>query len=157
MSGNTCWWCVSFENNSRTIFCNKAPADSWRSAEHNYNHEINLVGVEFVYNSIYGDTVVKNSNNHWAFQYTGISLGETATLPEILGYEVDGCWTGVACTENNAYCPAAGTTKLAESPFNVIEYNPDGSIKSICTGGVSYMTIYTASSGGQVFATGSMM
>jgi hypothetical protein len=68
-----------------------------------------------------------------------------------LGYEVDGCWNGTPCKDFQTDCPnwAGGTIKLAESTFTVTE-NPT------CTTGRAYMTIYTAASGAQVFATGSM-
>jgi hypothetical protein len=96
--------------------------------------EQNLLGVQYVLAPVDGDIVISNAA-HSVFTRTGLSNG--SRLSGLLGYEVDmrfGGWGNVV--------------ELASSPYTIL--SPP------FTAGTSNMTIYTAGSGAQVFATGSI-
>ena len=102
----------------------------WR----NIRPEGAMMGVEYngVSNTTPSDIVVTNAS-HWLFNGTGVSNG--SLLPGVLGYETDAI---------SAYAPA-GTISVAHSPF------PKG-------GPLVYadVSLYTAASGANVFAAGSI-
>jgi len=160
LGSNICYWRVHYGADLRSFSCVKGPnvTDMWRWTTQT-NPEVSLVGVEYVYNSLYGgDLTVTNVSGHWAFNHTGITTNGSQTLPGLLGYEVDGHWLGTRCNGITTDPPNWGsggqydTIKLGDSAFTV----------GTCTGGHSYVTIYTATNGpssgphAQVFATGSM-
>ena len=95
--------------------------------------EAAMIGVMYVADPVDADVVVDDAA-HWAFAGTGLARG--ATLPGLLGYEVD------------AIAPASppGLARLAHSPF------------ALASGESGYadMTLYRAPSGALVFASGSM-
>jgi len=153
-SANVCWWQIHFDPGERVFFVNKDnTADLWRGSVTNtsglYPAEIELIGVEFVYNSLDANMTIVNPRptNHWAYQYTGLTNGQI--LPGLLGYEVDGSWDGVAGNNINSAHPGTSTVILASSP---VSYTPDTNTYLLH----SYMTIYTNFSVSMVFATGSM-
>jgi hypothetical protein len=169
LASNVCWWRIHFDSNLRTFLCDKDSThtnyyDNWRSPTGPNNHEVTLMGVEFVYPGPglpSALTVTHPASGHWAFDHTGIANGGSRPLPGLLGYEVDGCWTGTNCIINGAptTCPNWGTNE-----FNTIKLG-DSTGFSECSGseGHSYMTIYKTANGstnsllhGKVFATGSM-
>jgi len=169
LGSNICFWRVHYDTNDlRSFFCDKdGDADKWRGATQS-NHEVSLMGVEYIYNSIYPPgnlTVTHPSGGHWAFDYTGIAAGTNQVLSGLLGYEVDGAWEGGWCgnpfgvdsTAPNWGTNLFSTIKIGDSPFSVTN-----NVTNICTAGHSYVTLYTATNGpssgshAQVFATGSM-
>jgi hypothetical protein len=93
-----------------------------------------MIGVEYngVSYTTPGNIVITNAA-HWLFRGTGLSNGDT--LPNILGYETDSI-------DSNS---PVGTVDLAHSPF------PSGAPQVYAD-----MSIYTAASGANVFATGSV-
>jgi len=96
--------------------------------------EQNLLGVQYVLAPVDGDIVISNAS-HAVFARTGLSNG--SHLAGLLGYEVDMRFGGFG-----------SVVELASSPFTTL---PSGA-----QSGTSHMTIYTAPSGAQVFATGSI-
>jgi hypothetical protein len=91
-----------------------------------------LVGVMYETDPVQGDIVVSDASS-WLFEGTGLKNGDH--LPGLLGYEVD---------RMSDHTPT-GTRQLAHSPYPF-------------RGNTRYsdMILYTAPSGGIVFATGSM-
>jgi hypothetical protein len=170
MGANACHFRIGLESSGstplRTMVCNKVnSADLWRNTE----HEVSLIGVEFVRNSFDKPlTVVNPSGGHWAFDHTGINPGSSSTLPGLLGYEVDGEWIGVnPCFDFNTVGPNFGsgpydTIKLADSIFQTCTQGYQTPTPVGGANGHGYMTVYTAALGpisdphAQVFATGSM-
>jgi hypothetical protein len=110
--------------------------DKWRSAAVN-RPEDQLIGVMYAGDPVDADIVV-TAAQHWVFANTGLESG--ATLPGLLGYEVD-------CVHADADLPSS-VQILAESPWTALT---DAGKK-----GVAHMSVYTASSGAIVFATGSI-
>jgi hypothetical protein len=110
--------------------------DKWRSAAVNRPEE-QLIGVMYAGDPVDGNIVIKAAQ-HWVFAATGLEPG--ATLPGLLGYEVD-------CVHVDADLPST-VQILAESPWTTLT---DASNQ-----GVAHMSIYTAASGAIVFATGSI-
>jgi hypothetical protein len=96
--------------------------------------EQDLIGVQYVLAPVDGDIVVSNAA-HPVFARTGLVNG--ARLAGLLGYEVD-----------MRFGSFGNVVELASSPFTIL--------RSPFTSGTSHMTIYTAGSGAQVFATGSI-
>ena len=151
-SGNVCYWKIRLDADSsgepyRTIVAYKESArqddplqhdlrsitNTWRHAPTNMPEE-QLIGVMYVDSQIDGDIVITNPS-HWIYANTGLRMGDR--LAGLLGYEVDRIHgTG-----------PPGVELLARSPYT---RNDNG------TTGYSDMTIYTASSGAMVFATGSI-
>lgn len=132
-------------------------------------HEAELIGVEYMYNTVtphHDMTIPAGVATHWAYDYTGIVVnGYTiaTTLPGLLGSEVDGWWDGTPPVCRNYYDPLHRTdvTELAVSDFPVLTPGTDGCGcpqpgDPMLRAGASRMTVYTAASGAQVFATGSM-
>ena len=102
----------------------------WR----NIRPEGAMMGVE--YNGISNTTpsdIVVTDPSHWLFNGAGVSDG--SLLPGVLGYETDGI---------SPYAPA-GTISVAHSPF------PKGAPRVYAD-----VTLYTAASGANVFAAGSI-
>ncbi len=156
LGANTSFWQVRFEASAggepnRTIVAYKDAAATedpfatnpdpltaslttgrWRDPPTSRPEEA-LVGVQYVADPVDGDIVVADAA-HWAFAGTGLGNGDV--LPGLLGYEVD------AATEASP----PGLIRLAHSPF--VHGAP----------GIRHadLTIYQASSGALVFATGSM-
>jgi hypothetical protein len=100
----------------------------WR----NIQPEGELIGVQ--YNDFSAPTVsdmVVTNASHWLFGGTGVSNG--TIFPNVVGYETDSLY------------PPTGATGLAHSPF------PRGSPQVYAD-----MSIYTAPSGANVFATGTI-
>ena len=140
----------------RTIICYKydaAAADpdyttdpqlatvEWRNAPVNMP-EAALVGVEYIGDPWDGDIVVSNAS-HWLFNGTGLSNG--SHLTGLLGYEVDAVIPGTS---------PSNVQILANSlagPFTDIDDPGQG-----CTAGCSSDVTWYSSSGGSVFAAGSM-
>jgi len=96
--------------------------------------EQNMIGVQYVLAPVDADIVVSNAA-HPVFARTGLTNG--SRLAGLLGYEVDMRFGGFG-----------SVVQLASSPFTILQ--------SPFTSGTSHMTIYTAGSGAQVFATGSI-
>jgi hypothetical protein len=96
--------------------------------------EQDLIGVQYTLHAVDADIVISNAA-HPVFARTGLSNG--SRLPGLLGYEVD-----------KRFDSFGSVVELAASPFTVLvsPYSMD----------TSHMTIYTAASGAQVFATGSI-
>jgi hypothetical protein len=94
-----------------------------------------LIGVLYLMDPVDGDIVVSDAS-HWAFANTGLING--SKLPGLLGYEVDGL-------AGNA---PDGLRVLAASPAKNL-HDPSRIV-------VSNMAAYVASSGAEVFATGSI-
>jgi len=154
-SANSAYWQVRFEasiasgTTDRIMVCYKKAArdpfvkgsndssratDKWRSVAVNRPEE-QLIGVMYAGDPVDADIVIQ-AVGHWVFTNTGLDLG--ATLPGLLGYEVD-------CIHSHA---PATIQILAESPWVALN---DTSLR-----GVAHMSIYTAASGAIVFATGSI-
>ena len=110
--------------------------DKWRSAAVN-RPEDQLLGVMYAGDPVDSDVAIRAAQ-HWVFANTGLEPG--ATLPGLLGYEVD-------CVHAHADLPSA-VQILAESPWTALT---DAGKQ-----GVAHMSIYTAPSGAVVFATGSI-
>lgn len=147
LGANASYWQVRFEPSStgdldRTMVGYKElaamdhPSDPrytttlWR----NIRPEGAMIGVE--YNGISDPTpgnIVVTNTAHWLFGGTGLSNGDV--LPNVLGYETDSI-------DSNS---PPGTIDLAHSPF------PTGAPQVYAD-----MSIYTAASGANVFATGSV-
>jgi hypothetical protein len=147
LGANASYWQVRFEPSStgdpdRTMVGYKElaamdhPSDPrytttlWR----NIRPEAAMIGVEYngVSYTTPGNIVITNAA-HWLFRGTGLSNGDI--LPNILGYETDSI-------DSNS---PVGTVDLAHSPF------PSGAPQVYAD-----MSIYTAASGANVFATGSV-
>jgi hypothetical protein len=147
LGANACYWQVRFEPSSagdfdRTMVGYKElaamdhPADPryvttlWR----NLRPEAALMGVQ--YNDISDTTpsdMVVTDASHWLFNGTGLSNG--SILPNVLGYE----------TDSIASSSPTGTISIAHSPF------PKGAPQAYAD-----MSIYTAPSGANVLATGTI-
>jgi hypothetical protein len=145
LGANICYWQIRFEASStgvtdQTIIGYKELASMdpvsdprfvttmWR----NLNPEGNLIGVQ--YNDFSAPTVsdmVVTNASHWLFNGAGVSNG--SILPNVVGYETDSLY------------PPAGATGLAHSPFPRTNPQVYGD-----------MSIYTAPSGANVFATGTI-
>lgn len=163
-SANNCWWKVNFDPGERAFSVNKSDnTDLWRGSSVG-NPEISMIGVEFLYNTIEGAIMISDPMpDHWVYEHTGLNQGDT--LNGLLGIEVDGFWDTYN-PESSRPTPPPGTIVLASSPFNtgndaVCEGAPaildcSASERITARPGHSDMTIYTAASGAQVFATGSM-
>jgi hypothetical protein len=162
LSGNTAYRQIRLESSNRSVAPGSSPEQSQRIMVHyreapdpitsdgnpGNDHlrttefreapvnrpEQDLLGVQYVLQPVDADIVISNAS-HPVFARTG--LGNGSRLVGLLGYEVDmrfGGWGNVV--------------QLASSPFMTL---PNGS-----QSGTSHMTIYTAGSGAQVFATGSI-
>jgi hypothetical protein len=177
LGANDCYWEIRFETSlltgasDRTVVCYKGTPDStvsagtldpyysdsdptndylitvrWRDTLTNSTRvalpEEQLIGTMYDYgaDSIMGDIVVTNPSN-WLFANTGLSSG--SHLTNLLGYEVD----------RMQRAGPTGAIQLAHSPYTGNDSSTDGNGN---TNGVSDMTVYTASSGATVFATGSI-
>jgi hypothetical protein len=145
LGANICVWQIRFAPSSsgatdRTIIGYKELASMdpvsdprfvttrWR----NINPEGNLIGVQ--YNDFSAPTVsdmVVTNASHWLFSGTGASNG--TIFPNVVGYETDSLY------------PPAGAIGLAHSPFPRTDPKVYGD-----------MSVYTASSGAIVFATGTI-
>src|SRR5207247_2602851 len=148
-SANVCWWQIHFDPGERVFLVNKDNyVDLWRGSgtnnSANYPAEIELIGVEFVYNTLDTNMTIATTN-HWAYEYSGLTNGQV--LPGLLGYEVDGCWEGPdPCNSLVSACPGTYTVRLADSSFFSCTSTGQTTV------GHSYMTIYTNSSSALVFA-----
>lgn len=151
-SSNTCYWqarlepSVVFGAADRTIVgykydaltqdpYAKSPTQAYLTTTLWRRHPVDkpedsLLGVRYLSNPINGNIVVADASN-WIFTYTGLENG--SSLPGLLGYEVDGVGPQTP----------ANASVVAHSPFGDNTHFSD-------------MTVYTASSGASVFATGSM-
>lgn len=149
-SANSCYWQVRLAANSsgaslRTMIGykfdylndplygvdNRRVTTRWRDVPVSRPEDA-LLGVGWMYYPVDTDMVVSNAN-HWVFAGTGLNNGDR--LPGLVGYEAD------TILSNSR----PGLTALCTSPVD------DGT-----NSGFSHMTIYTATSGALVFATGSM-
>ena len=177
-SSNVCYWQIHFDTNESVFSVEKKISDdysyhgNWRGLLIN-NPEISLVGEEYFYiNGIanrYNDIQMPTNlplgsgigGYHWAYDYSGLTNGQV--LPGLLGYEADGCFdTNLCICGATPYpyslCPGSNTVKLANSPIVCGETpscSPTNGV-NIITNGHSYITLYAACNGAQVFATGSM-
>ena len=148
-AANVCYWQIRLEDANRTIVAHKEsalasdpfaldadPANDhlitglWRDTD----PEECLVGVMYGESQVDGDVVIEQAD-HWVFAGTGLQRGDR--LPGLLGYEVDAIH-GIASP--------AGLIRLAHSPY----------VNTHDESGFSDMTIYSASSGALVFATGTI-
>ena len=151
-AGNICYWQVRFETGfdgqpDRTMVGYKQTAFSsdpyaldsdptndqyittyWRN-NNTKPPEDALIGVAYIEDPINTDIVISDVSS-WIFQSTGLSAN--SHLTGLLGYEVDGMLGNAPST----------LQILGSSPLQ--------------SGLVSSMTLYTAHSGAQVFATGSV-
>lgn len=172
-SANTCYWQIRLEPSpingvaDRTVVCYKGSPDStistgtldpyytdsnsandnlitvrWRDSLTRSSRvampEEALIGTQYDFGAddVNSDMVITNASN-WVFANTGLING--STLPSLVGYE---------CDRMQGSSPA-GTVDLAHSPYTGNTVNTSGT-------GFSDMTVYTASSGATVFATGSI-
>jgi hypothetical protein len=159
-SANTAYWRVRFEPSSRgkadrVMVCYKdarvtpdpvAPTYRWRDPPNN-RPENALLGVMYIGRQdggFYGgfDWRVENATDPY-FASTGLERG--STLSELVGYE----WDGVV---DNGFSPP-GLVILGASPVTPAVVATG--IPRTATQ-MSHATRYTSSSGGQVFATGSI-
>jgi hypothetical protein len=116
---------------------NKFVTTNWRSAPVN-RPEAALIGVQYIYDPVDTDLVIDNvTSAPWVFANTGLKSGDH--LLGLVGYEVD------AMSSSSP----AGTVRLGHSPFT-------DSKGSTPVTRFSDMTVYTASSGATVFATGTI-
>lgn len=154
-SANTCYWQVRFEPSSgagRIMVCYKnwtldpiqdnTCTDPWRYPKLN-RPESSLLGVMFVEEPVNADVIV-DAADHWVFAGTGLKKGDS--IPQLIGYEADMIHGGLLKNQ----------VRLAHSPC-VVSY-PDPTQPDLIYPHTIYsnMSIYTASSGALVFATGSM-
>jgi hypothetical protein len=155
-SANTCYWQIRLEPSTidsaanRVIVAYKQTALSedpvyldgdstnnylvstkWRNAPVNLPED-GFLGTSYEKDPVDSNMVITN-DAHWVFANTGVRAGNL--LAGLLGYEVDRIF---------GHAPV-GTTGLAHSPYTSNGFK-----------GYSDMTVYTASSGAIVFATGSM-
>jgi hypothetical protein len=152
-SANTCYWQIRFAAGAdgapnRTQVCYKSNGtdrDPFAlDADPSNNHLITtlwrqnagrppeeaLIGVMYESDPVNADIVVEDAS-HWVYAGTGLRNGDR--LPGLLGYEVDRIF---------GFGPP-GVKRVARSPYaNGTKF--------------SDMTVYTASSGAVVFATGSI-
>lgn len=105
----------------------------WRNAPVNRPEDA-FIGVMYEFDPIYTDMVVENSHN-WVFEGTGARNADILT--GLVGFEADRMY-------NNA---PAGTELIMRSPY----YNQTDAVNTH-----SDMTVYKATSGATVLATGSM-
>jgi hypothetical protein len=153
-TANCAYWQIRFEDSAasrtanRIMVCYKKASrdpirksgdpsrstDKWRSEAVNRPEE-KLIGVMYVGDPVDADIIVK-APEHWVFAGTGLKTG--AKLSGLLGYEVD-------CIHGRA---PGNLQILAESPWLAVN---DASKH-----GLAHMSLYTATSGAIVFATGSM-
>lgn len=154
-SANSAYWQVRFEPSAasgtaaRIMVCYKKAkrdpqfnagadrsraTDKWRSAAVGRPEE-QLIGVMYAGDPVDADLVIKAAG-HWVFAGTG--LGQGASLPGLLGYEVD-------CVHGRV---PAGVEILAVSPWVALT--------DATKHGVAHMSLSTAASGALVFATGSI-
>jgi hypothetical protein len=150
-SANDCYWQIRFEDDDRTIVAYKEVAASrdpvlldsdptndrlatglWRDAPVN-RPEDELIGTMYTWAPVSGDVVVGDVSS-WIFTNTNLHPGDH--IRGLLGYEADR-------STSTAY---PGTFVLTHSPFQ----HADGTFDE------SNMTLYTASSGAIVFATGTI-
>jgi hypothetical protein len=158
LTGNACYRRIHFATGLRSFTCDKfnSPFDLWRRLTTSPNHEATMVGIETVALGYGGPIVVSNpSGGHWAFDFTSIGAGSTSSLQYLGGIEADGCYVTNPCYSSVndlhlAQCPtwSSTTIKLADTVIS----------DSTCSTADchSYALIYTATSGGRVFATGGM-
>jgi hypothetical protein len=111
--------------------------DQWR-CDALQRPEEQLIGVMYTADPVEGDLVVA-APEHWAFEGTGLAAGDT--LPGLLGYEVDR-------VHDEALAAERGLTILCASPWRKMK-QPDAT-------GIAHMATYTAASGADVFATGTI-
>jgi hypothetical protein len=97
--------------------------------------EDTLIGIYYLMDPVDGDIVVSDAS-HWAFANAGLVNG--SKLPGLLGYEVDGL---AANAPDGLRVLAASPAKNLHDPSQIV---------------VSNMAAYVASSGAEVFATGSI-
>lgn len=160
-SANTAYWQIRFESNAsgapdRVEVGYKDFADfniapgpdpmfgvnnsivttNWRDPVVNMP-ENGLMGVMYEQQVYQDETFVATNTSHWAYAGTGLVNG--SKVPGIVGYEYDRVW-------NNGFSPP-GLITLAHSP-----------VSACCGTGNSFAdtTIYTASSGARVFASGTI-
>lgn len=157
MGANICYWQIHFSTDLRSYSCVKTPfpgPDRWRDPNGINDPESSLIGIEYMYNTILPGAAVKIPANstHWVFTHSAAyNASQTTSLPGLLGYEVDGVWASTppgGCADELYPTSRAGITILAISDF--LACNPH-----ISTGN-SYMSIYTNTSGANVFATGTL-
>jgi hypothetical protein len=134
------YWQVRYEASpvtgaaDRTVVCYKDTTDPVTGLlqtvlfqQLNYPEDA-LIGITYATDAVNAGMTLKNTT-HWVFAGTGAHDG--TVLPGLVGYEVDVLGSD----------PPANLVQLAHSTFSK---------------GSSDMTIYTAPSGAQVFATGSL-
>lgn len=153
-SANTCYWQIRFEPSTinglpdRTMVCYRDPnidplgatnplvTVQWRYAPVN-RPENTMIGVMYAEWPL-DDALLVTNTSHWVFGGTGLHDGDS--IGNLVGYEADQVRPG----------GPAGLQILAQSP------TPDDVVQSDSAQKYSNMTLYTASSGSRVFATGSM-
>ena len=176
-AANVCYWQIHFQDNERVFSVDKRYTsgtyyDRWRGAATVNNPEISLVGEEFFFiNGSSGETsdirmpaTLPSGSGiggyHWAYDYSGLTNGQV--LPLLLGPEADGCFDTNLCNctatpLEGAACPGSNTVRLADSPIFCspsLSCNPTNGPG--VTNGHSYVTLYSACNGAQVFAAGSI-
>lgn len=158
LGADVCYWQIRFEASAagaadRTIVAYKEAAGDldplaldrrpqndrlitgrWRDRPISRPEE-RFVGVMYTADPVDGDIVVSRAE-HWAFAGTGVKNGDA--LRGLLGYEVDAMFGGGPST----------IERLAHSPF--VDAGKAGQVR------FADMTMYTASGGALVFASGSM-
>ena len=160
-AANVCFHRIIYEADGRAFSEDRHGLNGlWRGPVVN-NPEISMIGEEYVLNFGFfrpnGNITMPGTlpsgsgigGYHWAYDYSGLTNGQA--LSGLLGQEIDGCWdvNSNACDDvGGVQCPSPNTIKLADSAF-----------KSCVVGGItntghSYVTLYTACGGAQVFATG---
>ena len=158
-AANACYHRIIYEADGRSFSEDRTGINGlWRGPIVN-NPEISMIGVEYVSNygfegsvGIEMPTTLPSGSGiggkHWAYDYSGLTNHQS--LPGLLGQEIDGCWdvNSNACENvGPSDCPSSTTIKLADSVFTSCVKN------GITNTGHSYVTLYTACGGAQVFAT----
>lgn len=165
-SANVSMWKIQMHSGpngvpNRQFSVNKVnSADYWRY--YNNRHESDMVGVEHVWNSfpmrtIWNLTIPQGLSHPWIYTLTGIAANGTVTsthtLFGVMGYEVDGKWIDNPewlCSQGSRV--RSGVSYITKTSFTAQNPNCPG----ITANGETYSSVYTAASGAQVFAVGSM-
>lgn len=157
LGANDCFWRARFSHSDTAFTINKVNSyDKWRYGVN--NPEDTLIGEEFVfiggYPELQGIHIPNPLPNHWSYDFIyETNVPSSHVIRGLLGFEVDGCFVGTNCSTNAPFNydeyvrpVATNVTKLTDSTFACFDIGE----------GHSFSTIYTAGSGAQVFATGTM-
>jgi hypothetical protein len=102
--GNTCWWRIHYNEDAKTIVCNKddlasEPTDQWWRKASLGSPEDSLTGVSYRHAGGWWSGTrealgyIVQHAKHWIYQDSGLSDGDQFghdSLPPLIGYECDG-------------------------------------------------------------------